>query len=82
MKVANLKTDTSESRLKIEMQLASDVAAMQYDELELKMEQRLSDVTMQLRESNSTCNVLRGEIFSLKQRLASNNSEEVGFRGG
>lgn len=64
-------------KLTNDLQLANDLAAIQYDELELKMQERVGSVMTQLKESTNKCNVLRSEVFSLKQRLANNNADEV-----
>lgn len=67
----------AEQKLTNDLKLVNSIAAFQHDELEQQMQERLGSLTAQLKESNNTCNVLRAEIFSLKQRLANNNSEEV-----
>lgn len=76
-KARNLKFHISELKLTNDLQLANNIAAIQYDELELKMQARLATVTTQLKESNNICHMLRAELFSLKQRLSDNTSEEV-----
>lgn len=66
-----------ELKLTNDLQLANDVAAIQYDELELKLQGRVGSLAAQLKETNNKCNMLRSEVFSLKQRLANNDADEV-----
>lgn len=53
------------------------MAAIQYDELELKMQERIGTMITELKEAKNSRHLLRTEVFTLKQRLANNDSEEV-----
>lgn len=75
--VTNNTFNISETKLTNDLQLANNLAAIQYDDLELRMQQQIETLLTQLKEEKNTCHMLRGEVFSLKQRLAYNNSEEV-----